>query len=361
MIPKNFKGFGFDKSKNWNELKLVEYEHKPLSENDIVIEVECCGVCGTDVHTLKSTLIPPLRDDLVVGHEMVGKVVYVGEIVKDFKVGQRVGIGPMCNSCMECKQCKNSNEQYCTQMVNSYNWVDPHAENYVTQGGYANFAIANENFVFPIPDEIPSSVAAPMMCAGLTVFSPMVRNFGYDLTGKKIGILGIGGLGHLAIQFARALGAEVTAISRSSKKKEDALDLGAIDYIATREDKDWQIKYNSKFDMILNCASEYTSINFSDLCFSLAFEGILHNVGIGSEPLTVSMIPILIKNIKITGSAIGSKKEAIKMFEVAATHNIKTWVEEIPLSQENLSKSLSKCESGSVRYRFVFTNYNEAF
>ncbi|CUM65816.1 uncharacterized protein PRCAT00003465001 [Priceomyces carsonii] len=361
--PSTFKGFGVDKAENWNKPKLVEYKAKDMTPTELCVKIECCGLCGSDVHTLKGHWAPLQRDDLVVGHEVVGRVVSVGSQVSEFEIGERVGIGAACNSCHNCVRCKNDNEQYCRKLIHTYNASDWKSDNYVTQGGYANYTIADESFTFHIPENLESVHAAPLMCGGLTVFSPLVRGVGFDAKGKNVGIIGIGGLGHMAIQFAAAIGAEVTAFSRTSSKKEQCLKMGAKYFVATNEDKEWYENYGDKFDMLLNCASSFTDIDYSSFTKVLKVGAVFTTVGAPpvSEMLSFSPFQLILNNLNICGSNIGSKKEAIKMLEIAAEKGIKPWIEEVPISAKACGESLERCDKGDVRYRFVFTDYENAF
>lgn len=361
-VPNTFKGFAYNEKK-WNELRKVEFEPKKINPEDVVIKIEACGLCGSDIHTLKGDWGEVSRKDLVVGHEIVGKVVQVGNDVKNVKVGQIAGIGAQCNSCLHCDRCLNDYENYCTEMVPTYNKADPLSDNYITQGGYANYAICNEHYVFPMPKEISPSEAAPLLCGGLTVFAPLTRSLGYDMTGKKVGIVGIGGLGHMAIIFAHALGAEVTAISRSSAKRLDALKMGAKSFIATGENENWTTEYADKFDLVLNCAANYSSLDFNSLALIIKFKGELIIVGAPSleEGLEILAFPIILKKITILGSVVGSRKDALKMIEIVDKHKVKPWVEEIPINSENIASSLERCDRSDIKYRFVFTDFDKEF
>lgn len=361
-VPKRFEGFAYNE-KNWKQLRKVEFQPKKVNPEDVVIKIEACGLCGSDIHTLKGDWGSVARKDLVVGHEIVGKIVQVGNNVNNVKVGQIAGIGAQSNSCLSCDRCLDDYENYCTKMVPKYNALDPLADNYITQGGYANYAICNEHYVFPMPKEISPSEAAPLLCGGLTVFSPLTRSLGYDMTGKKVGVVGIGGLGHMAILFAQALGAEVAAISRSSAKKQDAMKMGATTFIATGENENWTTEHANEFDLVLNCASNYSSLDFNSLAQIIKFKGELIIVGAPSleEGLKILSFPLILKKLTILGSVVGSRKDALKMIEVVGKHKLKPWVEEIPISSENIAISLEKCDSSDVKYRFVFTDFDKEF
>lgn len=362
-LPEFFYGYGVDKSENWNKPKLVKYEPKPLRPKDVTIKVECCGICGSDVHTLRGNWGPLLRPDLVVGHEVVGTVVHTGNDVKNFKRGDRVGLGARCTACMKCQRCKEGNEQYCKFNTGTYNAEDPFAGNYVTQGGYANYIRGHEHFIFPIPEELKLEEAAPLMCAGLTVYSPLVRALGNDAKGKTVGVIGIGGLGHLAIQFAKAMGATVIAFSRSSAKRKEALQMGANDLIATQEEDSWSDKYSDFFDLIVNCASGFSDIDLDSYISVMKVNGSFISVGIpeDNEHFNISGTCMLANGTSISQSSLGNRQEALDMLKLAAAKDIKPWIEKIPLSEEGCTEALTRCQNGDVRYRFVLTDYDKAF
>lgn len=362
-VPDFFQGFAVDKPENWNKPKLVSYKRKRINPTDVVVKNICCGVCGSDVHTVLGSWSPLKRSDLVVGHEIIGNVIAVGDKVTEFKVGQRVGIGASSNSCGACERCTNGNEQYCFKAVATYNAKDFHSENYITQGGYSSHSIANEQFVFAIPEKLESAVAAPLMCAGLTVYSPLVRNLGKNAKGKTVGVIGIGGLGHLAIQFASALGAEVIAFSRHSTKKQEALEMGANGYISTSEEPNWKKSYFDKFDFILNCSSDIDGLKLSDYLNVLKVNGSFTTVGLPPAGKTFKVSPFsFIRNGATLGtSLLGNKHEAQDMLELAAENGVKPWIETVPINESNCETVLNRFEKGDVRYRFVLTNFDQAF
>lgn len=362
VVPDNFKGFAVDSKSNWNKPKLISYPRKQIQPTDVVIKNICCGLCGTDIHTTQESWAPMKRKDLVVGHEVIGTVIAVGDEVKSFKIGDRVGLGAAACACGSCSRCEQDNEQYCRTRVSTYNGIDSFSGNYVTQGGYSSHSIADEQFVFPIPDDLDSVSAAPLMCAGLTVYSPLVRNIGHKKN-PVVGVIGIGGLGHLAIQFAKALGAEVYAFSRTLAKKDEALAFGATTFIATQEDSDWESASFDKFDLVLNCASRVDGFVLDKYLRCLRVDGRFVSVGLppAEDSFQLNPFSFLLNAGSFGSSLLGSKKEAMDMLKLAAEKGVKPMVEEIPISEENCEVALTRCENGDVRYRFVFTDYDAAF
>ncbi|QBM88207.1 alcohol dehydrogenase NADP+ [Metschnikowia aff. pulcherrima] len=361
-IPDTFQGFAVSSGKTWNQPKLVSYQRRRINPNDVVVKNICCGLCASDLLTVKESWAPLQRDDAVVGHEIIGHVIAVGDDVKTFKVGDRVGIGAATNGCGECANCKSDNEQFCPKSVDTYNCPDSFADDYITQGGYASHSIANEQFCFHVPKEIESTAAAPLMCAGLTVYSPLVRNIGH-LKNPVVGIVGIGGLGHLALQFAKALGAEVYALSRGHSKEKEALSLGADGFIATHEDKDWEQEHSQKFDFILSCASSVKDFPLEKYLLTLKVNGRFVSVGLPptDETLTVHPFNFASNGTSFGSSHLGSKAEATDMLQLAAEKGIRPMIEEVPITEKSCGESLTRCDKNDVRYRFVFTEFDKAF
>ena len=281
MAPKQeqFEGWcGLGPESAKGKMVWQGYEPKPFEESDVDIEISHCGVCGSDLHVLSSGW-GPTPYPVVVGHEIVGKATRVGKDVKSgIKVGDRVGVGAQSGSCLrgDCEQCQNDLEEHCqNEMVNTYGSKWPSGQ--TSMGGYAKYWRGRGHFVFKIPDSIPSEMAAPMLCGGVTVYSPLVQN-GCG-PGKRVGIVGVGGLGHFGILFAKALGAsKVVAISRNSKKKEDAMRMGADELIATEEDKDWAKKNANSLDLIISTV--YTpKLPLADYLTLLDIQGTFIQVG----------------------------------------------------------------------------------
>ena len=346
------------------------------------------GVCGSDVHTITGGWGELGSGWVCPGHEIVGKVTHVGDEVTEFKVGQRVGVGAQVYSCLKCDRCKNNNENYCPEMVDTYNAKFP--DGVETQGGYSTTIRTHDQYVFAIPDALKSEDAAPMLCAGLTVYSPLVRNG--TGPGKRVGIVGIGGLGrefkaphlpHLpsspwawpselhrapspatlqthpliadfAIQFAKALGAEVVVFSHSANKEKDARDLGADDFVLTSE-KDFAKPLFSTLDYILS-AADAAKLPISDLVTCLKVGGQFTSVGL-PDGNWEDLHPM-----KLMGSAaavgathIGSKKEAYDMLDLAAKKGVAPIIDEVlPMSQA--AKAIEAVKNNTVRYRYVLRN-----
>jgi alcohol dehydrogenase (NADP+) len=292
-----------------------------------------------------------------VGHEVIGKAVKVGSKVSTVKVGDRVGVGAQIQSCMKCKQCKNDNENYCPKKVDTYG--APYPDGTIAQGGYSSHIRAHEYFTFPIPDSIPSIEAAPMMCAGLTVYSPLVRaKVG---PGKKVAIVGIGGLGHFAIMFANALGAEVTAISHSPDKKEDALKLGAKHFVSSK-DENWAEPLAFEFDFVLNSADMGHKMKMQDYISILNVNAELHHVGLPDGPLPQLMAQDFASNgSKMGTSHIGCRTEMLAMLKLVEEKKLKPMVETVEISAEGCAKVVQGVHDNTVRYRYSLNGFEKAF
>ncbi|KAF3760462.1 hypothetical protein M406DRAFT_47533 [Cryphonectria parasitica EP155] len=352
-------GFEVDTPDTWSTFHKRVHKLKPQGDYDVTIHILACGVCGSDVHTLCGGWGEQYYP-FVAGHgkQIVGNVIHVGPKVTLHKVGDRVGVGASSWACLECRQCKKDNEQYCEHQLDTYGakWPD---NGYVTKGGYSSHIRIHEHYCFPVPEALPTNVAAPMMCAGLTVFSPLKRN-GCG-PGTKVGILGVGGLGHLAVMFAKAMGAEVWAFMLDHKLDDDALALGATGTIVM-SDEDWSKPHKRTFDLILNSAS--SSVNASPYLPLLDVHGRWISVSMpdkndkGTEVSTWSQIE---NGCLIGASHLGSRKEALEMLQLAADHNIATWIETVDINEEGLHKALERCARSDVRYRFCLTGFDKAF
>ncbi|KZT10968.1 GroES-like protein [Laetiporus sulphureus 93-53] len=346
-----FKGYALTDASKWSDLNLTDFKPKTFQPDDVEISITHCGVCGSDVHTLTQgwgeSKLP-----LVVGHEIVGKVTRVGKNVVGIKQGDRVGVGAQIGSCMECRACKASYENYCPHGIPTYNGQYP--DGIVSQGGYGTAIRAHQQFVFPIPDEIESRDAASMMCGGLTVFSPL-KTHGAG-PGKKVGVVGIGGLGHYAVLWAKAMGAEVYAFTHDQSKMEDIKKMGA-DHIINTEDKDWHKPLALTLDLIVSTRDVFAPDTPLGAYLSMLFvHGKFITVGIpdADQPLpAIHSFDVVPNGCMLGGSAIGSKKECMEMLELAKRKGIKPWIHELPMKEAK--KALEDVKANRVRYRYVLT------
>ncbi|KAK3903182.1 NADP-dependent alcohol dehydrogenase [Staphylotrichum tortipilum] len=355
--PEQFTGFQVNGPDTWLEFHKNEFQPKPFGDYDVDIKIECCGVCGSDVHTLNGGW-GEQKYPLAVGHEIVGTAIRVGPKVTLIKEGQRVGVGAQSYSCLDCRQCKNDNETYCRKQLDTYGAVWPDT-GIVSQGGYSSHVRTHEHWVFPIPDGLPSTIAAPMLCAGLTAYSPLARN-GCG-PGKKVGIVGLGGIGHMGLLFAKALGAEVWVISRSHAKEADARAMGADGFLAT-SDKGWNEPHVMTFDLIVNTANSFDGFDLDAYLSLLDVHAKWVSVGLPEDDGIKIRNQTFLSNGCFFGSShLGSRRETLDMLQLAADKGIKTWVEEVPISEKNLADALTRLHKNDIKYRFCLTNYPEQF
>lgn len=334
-------------------MKWESYEPKRFEDGDIDIEISHCGVCASDLAHLGSTW-KEADYPIVVGHEIVGQVVRVGAQVTNIALGDRVGVGAQCKSCLrkECNRCSQNQEQHCTNdHVITYDARFKDGQK--AYGGYAKYWRGPASFAFQIPPEIPSEIAAPMLCGGLTVYSPLVENGAGP--GKRVGVVGLGGLGHFAVLFAKALRCDkVVAISRSSNKREDAFSMGADEYIATAEDPEWYKSNADSLDLIISTISG-SGFNLEQYLSLLDVNGVLIQVGAPEDPIPAfNAFSLLRKNLKIGGSLIGSRKNCREMLAFAAKCNLPALVQVRPMNEAN--KVIRDMKEGKARFRYVLEN-----
>ncbi|KAK1913496.1 hypothetical protein P3342_005433 [Pyrenophora teres f. teres] len=278
--PETTDAFAVNDIKNWSTFKRQELPLKKFEEYDVDIAIDACGVCASDVHTITGGWGDSIPLPLCVGHEVIGKVVKVGDKVTRVKVGDRAGIGAQIGADLTCEQCKNDNENYCPNQIDTYG--AKHNCGTVAQGGYSSHIRGHEYFVFKIPDNLDTALAAPMLCAGLTTYSPLKR-LGAG-PGKKVGIIGLGGLGHFGVLWSVAMGADTYVISHSPNKKEDALKMGAKDFIVTKE-KGWAEPWKFQFDFVINTADATDKFDLAEYFSILKVNGTFHMVGFPDNPL----------------------------------------------------------------------------
>jgi len=346
-LPQHFHGWACPgKGK---KLEYIELPLKTFDDDAVDMDVTHCGICGSDVHTMDSGW-GPTTYPCVVGHEITGVCTAVGKNVTHIKVGDRIGVGAQSGSCLECVYCKNGQENICVKgMIGTYN--DKWANGEETYGGYAEKWRGHQRFVFKVPDNMSNEIAATFFCAGLTCYAPLRR---HNVTkGSKVGVVGIGGLGHFAVQWAKAMGAEVIAMSSSDRKREDAAKLGCSDYIVSSNPDDMS-KYNGALTHII-CTAYNPEFDWVANLSTLKANGTFILVGLPEEPL--KGIPpnlLALKQINICGSIIGSPDEIQEMLDFAAETGVKPWIQKYPMSKVN--EALADFRSGKPRYRFVLEN-----
>ncbi|MET9493330.1 NAD(P)-dependent alcohol dehydrogenase [Streptomyces sp. NPDC006552] len=325
-------------------LERTTIERRTVGEHDVLIDIKFAGICHSDIHQAREgwgeAIFP-----MVPGHEIAGVVAEVGSGVTKFKVGDRVGVGCMVDSCGECEPCRNGQEQHCVRgNVGTYNSVGKDGE--PTYGGYSQKVVVDEGFTLRIPDGISLDVAAPLLCAGITTYSPL-KHWGAG-PGKKVAVVGLGGLGHMGVKIAHALGAEVTVLSQSLRKKDDGLKLGADHYYATSDEQTFK-DLAGTFDVILSTVS--AQVDFGAYLSLLKTGGALVNVGAPEEPISLNLFSLIGGNKTLAGSMIGGIAETQEMLDFCAAHGLGAEIELIEASQVN--EAYERVLNSDVRYRFV--------
>ncbi|MFF3021251.1 NAD(P)-dependent alcohol dehydrogenase [Gottfriedia sp. NPDC057948] len=324
--------------------RVAEIKRRDLDLNDVLIEIKYAGICHSDIHTAHGEW-GHVHYPLVPGHEIAGIVTDVGAEVTKYKVGDRVGVGCMVDSCGHCENCRKGEEQYCLKgNTPTYAGVDKYGE--PTQGGYSTHIVVTEDFVVRIPDNIELGAAAPLLCAGITTYSPL-NHWGAG-PGKKIAVIGMGGLGHMAVKIANAMGAEVTVLSQTLNKKEDGLQFGASHYYATNDAGTFE-KLAGTFDLVINTVS--AKINLDAYLRLLTLDGTLVNVGAPAEPLSLSVFSLIGHRRSFAGSMIGGIRETQEMLNFCGEHNIVPNIEVI--SADQIDEAYKRVLASDVKYRFV--------
>jgi uncharacterized zinc-type alcohol dehydrogenase-like protein len=318
---------------------------RDVGPNDVRFDIHFAGICHSDIHTVRGEWGPP-NYPVVPGHEIAGVVTEIGSQVTGFKVGDHVGVGCFVDSCRDCDNCRVGLEQYCTGggMTGTYNAVGRDGQ--PTQGGYSGSIVVDENYVLHVPDSLPLDAAAPLLCAGITTYSPL-RHWNVG-PGSRVGVVGLGGLGHMAVKLAAAMGAEVTVLSQSLKKMEDGLRLGAKNYYAT-SDTDTFKKLRNSFDVILNTVSADLPLGL--YLDTLDLDGVFVELGAPENPLVVPSFSIIGMRRSISGSMIGGIPETQEMLDFCAEHTIASEVEVI--EPDYINEAYERVIASDVRYRFV--------
>ena len=328
-----------------SELKPFAFERREVGAHDVLIDILYCGVCHSDIHQARDewggSIFP-----MVPGHEIVGRIARGGTGVTRFKVGDLAGVGCFVDSCRVCANCKDGEEQYCeNHLVATYNGTEKD-EKTPTYGGYSSQIVVDESYVLTVPTNLPLANVAPLLCAGITTYAPLRR---YDVgAGQKVGVVGLGGLGHMGVKLAASMGAQVTVFSTSAGKEEDARQLGASDFVVTRDPRNLA-PLAKTFDFILDTVSAAHDVNpYLNL---LRREGVMALVGAPEKPLEVAAFSLITNGRTLVGSMIGGIRETQEMLDYCAEKNIASDVEVIPIQQIN--EAYERTIKSDVRYRFV--------
>jgi uncharacterized zinc-type alcohol dehydrogenase-like protein len=341
-----YKAKAYSAASALSPLASTTIPRRDTTEHDVQIEILFCGICHSDLHSVRDEWhsIMPTVYPIVPGHEIVGRVTKVGSGVTRFKLGDLVGVGCLVDSDHTCPNCRDDLEQLCPNQTLTFNSADKHLGS-VTYGGYSESIVVDEHFVLAVPTNLDLAGVAPLLCAGITTYSPM-RRWG-DLTGKKIGVVGLGGLGHMGVKFARAFGAHVVVFTTSPNKKEDALRLGAHEVIISTNAEEMQ-KHAGSFDFILDTIAVDHDINA--YLNMLGRDGNITLVGAPEKPLAVSAFALLFGRRSLSGSIIGGIRETQEMLDFCGQHDITADVEVIPIQKVN--EAYERLVKSDVKYRF---------
>jgi alcohol dehydrogenase (NADP+) len=329
-------------------LAPYSFERRDPREHDVVIDIKYCGICHSDIHQIRDEWSDYQEESIfpmVPGHEIAGIVTAVGSKVTKYKLGDKVGVGCFVDSCRTCAECKRGLEQYCSVLtVWTYNGRDQQGK--PTYGGYSERIVVDENYVLRMPQNLPLEACAPLLCAGITLYSPL-RHWKAG-PGKKVAIIGLGGLGHMGVKLAHALGAEVTVLSQSLKKQADGKRMGADHFYATSDEQTFT-KLAGYFDLIINTVS--AQIDWNEYLNLLKMDGSLVLVGLPEKEVLVSAFALTAKRRSLAGSQIGGIAETQEMLDFCSKHNIACDIEVVPIQKVN--EAYERVLKSDVRYRFV--------
>ncbi|RWR74092.1 putative mannitol dehydrogenase [Cinnamomum micranthum f. kanehirae] len=331
------KAFGWAARDTSGILSPLKFSRRANGDEDVTLKILYCGICHSDLHMVKNEWGM---------HEIVGIVTEVGKKVKKFKVGEKAGVGCLVGSCGSCPGCKQDAENYCPKLILTYSAV--YHDGTITYGGYSDMIVVDEHFLVRFPDNLPLDGGAPLLCAGITVYSPM-KYFGLSEPGMHLGVVGLGGLGHVAVKFAKAFGVKVTVISTSQSKEKEAIErLGADSFLVSRDPKQMEAAMGTMDGIIDTVSAIHPLLPLIDL---LKYNGKLVMVGAPDRPLELPVFPLLLGRKLVAGSSIGGIKETQEMIDFAAKHNITADIEVIPMDYVNTA--MERLAKGDVRYRFV--------
>jgi len=341
-----YKAKAYSATSATSPLASATIQRRDPTDQDVQIEILFCGICHSDLHQVRNEWsgVMPTVYPCVPGHEIVGKVTKVGSAVKKFKAGDLAAVGCMVDSDGTCKECKAGLEQFCKNFTLTYNFPDKHLGG-VTYGGYSDSIVVDQRFVLRVPANLNQAGVAPLLCAGITTYSPM-RHWGVT-KGKKVGVVGLGGLGHMGVKFAHALGAHVVVFTTSANKKDDAVRLGA-DEVAISRNNDEMQKHAGSFDFILDCVSADHDV--SAYINLLGRDGNMTLVGAPEKPFPVSAFGLIFGRRSLSGSPIGGIPETQEMLDFCGKNNITSDVEVIPIQKVN--EAYERLLKADVKYRF---------
>src|SRR6266581_938775 len=346
MHPTTFNAKAYSAASETSPLASTKIKRRDPTDRDVQIEILFCGICHSDLHSVRNEWSEFMATNypIVPGHEIVGRVTKVGSAVTKFKAGDVAAVGCMVDSDGTCPQCKAGLEQFCPNMILTFNSPEKHLGG-VTYGGYSENIVVDEHFVLRVPPNLNLAAAAPLRCAGITTYSPM-HHWGVT-QGKKVGVVGLGGLGHMGVKFAHALGAHTVVFTTSPRKKEDALRLGADEVVISRN-ADEMAKHAGSFDFILDAVAADHDINaYISL---LRRDGNLTLVGAPEKPMAVSAFGLIFKRRSFSGSLIGGIAETQEMLDFCGKNNITSDVEVIPIQKVN--EAYDRLVKSDVKYRF---------
>jgi len=324
---------------------LINFDRRELLDHDVQIEIHFCGICHSDIHQAQNDW-KRAQYPMIPGHEITGIVTSVGKNVRKFKLGDPVGVGCMIDSCLQCSSCKNHEEQFCIEGA-TYTYNSPSRDGTeVTKGGYSNTIVVREEFVLKIPDALDLKHAAPLLCAGITLFSPLTH--WKVQKNSQIAIIGLGGLGHMGLKIAHAMGAQVTIISHNEQKKNDAYSMNAVRFINSKQEN-FHIPYQQSFDLIINTTS--IDCDFSIYLSMLKVNGTLVSVGLPEKPVIINPIALIAGRKSFAGSLIGGVKETQECLDFCAKNQVTPMIEMI--TPYEIDEAYAKIINSKARYRIV--------
>ncbi|KAL3646240.1 8-hydroxygeraniol dehydrogenase [Castilleja foliolosa] len=339
------KAFGWAARDNSGTLSPFHFSRRATGEKDVKLKILYCGVCHSDLHSVKNET-GKVTYPVLPGHEIAGVVTEVGSQVTKVKVGDKVGVGCMAGSCRSCENCTNDLENQCPKMVLTYR--SKYFDGTTTYGGYSDIMVCDEHFIVRWPENMPLDAGCPLLCAGITTYSPL-KYFGLDKPGTRVGVVGLGGLGHVGVKLAKAFGAIVTVISTNPDKKEEAIKSLGVDSFLVSSDQDQMMAATGTLDGILDTVSAHHSVQ--PLLSLLKNNGKLILLGVIPKPLELPVFPLLAGRKIVAGSGIGGMKETQEMIDFAAKHNITADVEVIGM--DYINQAMERLEKADVKYRFV--------